>query len=250
MSSPNVIGVVSGKGGVGKTTTAINFSTALHDFREEVTLVDANLKNPNVLLHLDLPHVPIALQHVLNDGIDIRHTIRVHHSGLRIVPSLISFNQRDANLENLKHVVRQLEGTVVIDAPAGIDEDTKHIINATNQLLVVLTPDVPAVTDAAKTIKYAKEINKKIVGLVVNRVKNDAYELTPDEIEIMCETPIIASIPEDDNIRKSIFSSTPVVRYNPYSPATVQYQSLAAKLLSIPYDPPRSSLWRRLLSVF
>ena len=56
-----IIAIVSGKGGVGKTTSAINLGVALNKFGKNVVVVDANLTTPNIGLHLGAPIVPISL---------------------------------------------------------------------------------------------------------------------------------------------------------------------------------------------
>ena len=60
-----IYSIVSGKGGVGKTTSCINLGAALNKTGEEVIIVDANLTTPNIGLHLGAPIVPITLNHVL-----------------------------------------------------------------------------------------------------------------------------------------------------------------------------------------
>lgn len=60
-----IIVITSGKGGVGKTTTAINLGAALNYFGEDVLIIDGNLSTPNIGIHLNSPEVPINLNHVL-----------------------------------------------------------------------------------------------------------------------------------------------------------------------------------------
>ena len=60
-----IIVINSGKGGVGKTTTAINLGASLNKLDKEVIIVDANLNTPNVGLQLGAPIVPVTLNHVL-----------------------------------------------------------------------------------------------------------------------------------------------------------------------------------------
>jgi len=232
------LGVVSAKGGVGKTTTAINLATSLYDFNQEVTLVDANMLNPDVSLQLDLPQPTISLQNVLNAESDIHRAIKAHHSGLKIVPSSISFDEKEVNISQLNNALNKLDGTVVIDSPSGTGDNARRIIESSDAIIVVTTPDLPAVADSAKTIKLAKKMNKPVLGVITNRVRNDAYELTKDEIEIICEATVISNIPEDNDVRRSQFESMAVVRYNPYAKATIAFNYLAARLLNKSYKPP------------
>ena len=242
---PTKLGIVSAKGGVGKTTAAINLATSLYDFNEEVTLVDANMLNPNISLHLDLPQTTTALQHVLNSGEDIHRAIKTHRSGLKIIPSSISVDEADADIFRLKEALSDLEGTVVLDSPPGTCENTKQVINSSDKVVVVTTPDLPAVVDSSKTISLSKRMDKPVVGVVVNRVRNDSFELTTDEIEIICDAPVISRIPEDNEVRKAHFQNMPVVRYNPYAKATIEFNFLAARLLRRGYAPPNLLPLRR-----
>src|SRR3989338_6323163 len=85
-----LITITSGKGGVGKTTTAINLGAALNGFGKEVIVVDANLTTPNVGLHLGAPIVPVSLNHVLSGRAKIDDAIYEHESGTKIVPGSLS----------------------------------------------------------------------------------------------------------------------------------------------------------------
>src|SRR3990167_6287456 len=101
--------IISGKGGVGKTTTAINLGAALNSFGKEVIVLDANLTTPNVGLHLGAPIVPVNLNHVLNGKANIADAIYEHESGMKIVPSSLSVRElRKLNHGKLKEVGRKL----------------------------------------------------------------------------------------------------------------------------------------------
>lgn len=85
-----VITITSGKGGVGKTTTAINLAAALNSLGKDVILVDSNLTTPNVGIHLGAPIVPVTLNHVLLGKAKVGDAIYEHSSGTKILPSSLS----------------------------------------------------------------------------------------------------------------------------------------------------------------
>ena len=104
-----LITITSGKGGVGKTTTAVNLGAALNAFGNDVIIVDGNLTTPNVGLHLGAPMVPINLNHVLSGKAKVADAIYEHDSGTKIVPSSLSVKElRKINHSKLKDVGKKL----------------------------------------------------------------------------------------------------------------------------------------------
>ena len=79
------VGILSGKGGVAKTTTTVNLGAALNYFKRDVIIVDGNLSTPNLGLHLGIPIVPISLHDVLKNKNNIVESIYQHESGLKII---------------------------------------------------------------------------------------------------------------------------------------------------------------------
>ncbi len=89
-----VIAVVSGKGGVGKTTTAVNIASLLSMSGRSVVIVDADVYNPCVLFHLGLPHQSTGLQTLLEGKADIEDVLTMHPStGLRCISSSIGLER-------------------------------------------------------------------------------------------------------------------------------------------------------------
>ena len=88
-----IYAIISGKGGVGKTTTAINLGTSLNKLGEDVIIVDANLTTPNVGIHLGAPIVPTTLNQVLNNKAKIEDAIYEHESGTKIMPASLSLKE-------------------------------------------------------------------------------------------------------------------------------------------------------------
>jgi septum site-determining protein MinD len=93
MSMNKIIVIVSGKGGVGKTTTAINLGAAMNYFGKDVLIIDGNLSTPNIGIHLNSPEVPISLNHVLQNKADAYEAVYEHDSGMKIIPSSLSVKE-------------------------------------------------------------------------------------------------------------------------------------------------------------
>ena len=81
------IGIVSGKGGVGKTTFVTNVGLSLIELEKDVVVVDADLSTSNLGLQLGFYQFPIGLQDVLEGNVPITNAIYTHPSGLKIIPA-------------------------------------------------------------------------------------------------------------------------------------------------------------------
>ncbi len=242
-----VIGVVSGKGGVGKTVTSLNTALALHQFGQDVVVVDADITASNLGLHLGFYSFPNSLQDVLNGEVSVESAIYMHHTGLRVVPAAIDLNSVNANISKLRAYLHTIPADIVIvDSPPGLNEDSLSILNACDEVLVVTNPEIPTVANAAKVVKMAEKFRKPVLGVVVNRFTGASYELTPQEIEMMTEVNVYGLIPEDYLVKESIFQKVPVVAYKPYSQVAISFKQIAAKMIGKRYEPPRFLALKRL----
>lgn len=249
MRMQRVIGVLSGKGGVGKTVTAINLAGALHEFGHPTTVVDADISSANLTVHLGLPDAAVSLQDVLDGRAHIYKAIRVIPRGVRIVPASLSLEKSIADMSKLKKSLRgELDGTTIIDAPPGFSKEIYHVLDACDDVIIVTNPDVPSVTDAVKVVEISRKMGKNTIGVVVTRIKKTRFEIPRSDIETVCETPVIGEIPEDDAVPRSIFERTPVVFHSPYSKAAVNYRIVASKIAGVDYQPPSMLVIRRLFS--
>lgn len=226
------IGIVSGKGGVGKSTIAVNLSTLLTCSNIDNVLVDADTSNPSVGLHLGIWQHSYGLQDVLAGKIRAEEAIVVHPAtGIRVIPSSLRY-VKEVSMKNLPRVLDSIKTYkfITIDSPPGLSDDVENIMNSCNELVVITTPDVPSVTSATKIIDLAESNRVPVAGLVVNRILNKRYELHMQEIESMCSTRIIGKIPEDSRVPESIAVKIPLVMYAPKSPASTALNTLATEL--------------------
>ena len=85
-----IIVINSGKGGVGKTVSAVNLGAAINYFNKDVLVIDGNLTTTNVGIQLGSPEVPINLNHVLLGKAEAFEAVYEHESGIKIIPSSLS----------------------------------------------------------------------------------------------------------------------------------------------------------------
>ena len=245
-----IITLLSGKGGVGKTTLTANLGVAMADFGVNVVAVDANLTTPNLGIHLGIPLYPNTLHDVLKGKIGITDAIYQHHSGLRVVPAGISLDDlRGIDPKDLSSHLLDLVGTadfILLDASAGLGREALAAQESADEIILVSTPDLPSITDALKAAKLGEQLGTRTLGLVANRVTGKSHEMTYDDIVTMLDTPILAEIPEDINVHKAIAAKMPVVHHKPHSPASIEIKKLAAMLAGVEYQMP--SWWTRMMN--
>ncbi len=245
-----IIGVISGKGGVGKTTTVINLSAALNQMNKNVIALDADVKMSGLGLQLGMYYFPVTLNDVLKNTKNLYQAMYIHSSGLRIIPASLCL--RECNLSNFEKILNNplLENNMIlVDGPPGLEENAISVMKACQRTLIVTEPELPAISDVMKIIKLSKEREIKPLGIIINKYRKGKNQITKNEIQSTCNLPIIGVIPEDKDVKKSIFQRKPVVFSSPYSPASIAYKKIAARLIGQEYEDDRNLL-KRFLSRF
>ena len=237
-----VIVINSGKGGVGKTTTAINLGASLNKLGKEVIIIDANLNTPNIGLQLGAPIVPVTLNHVLNGKAEIEEAIYEHSSGTKIIPSSLSIKElTNFNTQKFPKIIKKLHPLcdfVIVDSAAGFGEEVMAVLDISDEIIIVTNPEMPAVTDALKAVKVAREMGKNVNGVIVTRHKDAKYEMPLSSIKSMLETQIIGVIPEDKSVKEALNLRDAVAHTHPRSRVSRKYLEISGKVCgeSIPED--------------
>lgn len=229
-----VASVSSSKGGSGKSTTSINLGVALNNLGRDVCVVDANLSTPYLSMYLGAPRVPVTLHHVLRGEARIRDAIYQHESGTKVIPGSLSMSDiGSCRLEDLqKHLGKIGSDVVILDGAPGLDAEAQASIKMADEVLVITTPELPAVASSLKTIRMAQQFGKTITGVVLTRAGHD-LDLKIKNIQTILEHPVIGVVPEDPFVKQALVKREPVVYAYPHSPSGQAYQKLAVYLTGL-----------------
>jgi len=229
------IAIASGKGGVGKTTVCANIAIAMAQTGKRVTLIDADLAMANLGIVLGMEDTPTTLHEVLSGDANIEDAIYEGPAGLKLIPSGLSLDTfLRIDVEKLKPVVNSLlENTdiLLIDAPGGLGKNVLGAMISAAELLIVTMPDPSALADALKTKLVGNRLNMRVLGVVLNMVRNDKAEVTPEEVSVLLDAPILQVIPYDDNVKRGGVEGKPVLIRNPESPAAKAFKKLGSILV-------------------
>jgi septum site-determining protein MinD len=223
-----IIGVFSCKGGVGKTTTVANLSTVLSEkMGADVITVDANLGAPNLGLHFGELTPKVTIHDVVANELPIEKAI-LENQGVRAIFGSIAYED-EVRLVDLRELLAPLKAkskVIILDSAPGIGSEVVAALKACDDIVIVTNPYVPTVASTLKTFRAAEKYKVPILGVVVNRVANEPFELPTKEIRKALGWPVIAVIPEDKKVRESTAAGIPVVRYTPRSPAALEFKRL------------------------
>ncbi len=230
MYEPRIISIVSSKGGSGKTTAALNLGVSFLHCQKDVTIIDANLHNPNVGIHLGAPQVPIHFNHVLQGKHSIHDAVYHHKSGMKVVPASLSVQDMHSPTNNLRNHLKSLHTDIaILDTPSGFHQNAVHALSAADEALLVTLPEWPALTDALKTLQALRSFQVPCRGIIVNKT-GSRHDIPNLSIQDFLKAPILASIPFDSNMRYSSRMKEPLVYLDPCSPASESYINLARHL--------------------
>lgn len=242
-----VIGITSGKGGVGKTSVAINLAIALARRGHRVGLVDADFALGNIDVMLGLTSQG-HLGHVLAGERAIEDAVLTGPAGIKVVPAGTGHRELTAlGPEQWMRLAAGLErfredlDFLLVDTPAGGSDHVLDLLAACQRVLVVTSPDPMSIVDGyAVTKLVAVEAPAADLGLVVN------FARTPEEAALVfrqIETSVrrflgrrlsfYGSIPRDPALGESVRGQQALVDRVPQAPASRAFRVLASRLAGL-----------------
>jgi len=235
-----VIGIVSGKGGVGKTTVGLNLGVALaHRFKKNVTIVDCNVTTSHLGLYLGMYYCPITLNKVLRGEYTAEEAIQQHHTGLKVIPASLSLTDLEGiDVTAIRNILKSLfdkNDIILLDGSPGLGREAVATLRASDEVLYITSPYIPFAMDIVRNQEIVNEIGVKPLGIILNMVHGKKHEMNKKEIEELTRLPVIAKIPFDKNVHKSLALKTPIVTYKPNAPASKEIIKLASNLIGETY---------------
>jgi flagellar biosynthesis protein FlhG len=233
-----VIAISAGKGGVGKTTLASNLGVVLTKLGFKVCIVDANFTAPDLATHFGL-NPEYSVWDVLKGKDKIENAVYEHDCGLHIIPggSEVKTYSKDI-YQRLKRKMRRMKyDFIILDTPPGLGDDAKAALTPAKEVIIVANPEWTSLNNAYRMYLAAQSMNKKIVGIVINRSLVHEYEPSTDLVNKFTGVNVLGEIPEDVLVRKSIAIQNPVVISYPESRAAEEMWKIGALLGGIDYKP-------------
>lgn len=240
-SDARFICVSSGKGGVGKSNITLNLSIKLASMGKKVLIVDADLGLSNIEVLLGI--MPsYNLSHILNNLVSVEDIIMSAY-GVDIISGgsgvLDVTNLSDESLQNLIHAFQSLNEMydyIFIDTGAGIDRSVMSFISASQEVIIVVSPDPTSITDAYALIKNAR-FDDKQVFIVINMSENVAEgKNVYNKLEVACKNFLglkvdnLGVIPHDFNVVRAVRSQVPFITEFSFSIAAKSVSNIANNL--------------------
>ena len=253
-----VIVVTSGKGGVGKTTTAANIGTGLAALDKKVVMVDTDigLRNLDVVLGLE-NRIVYNLVDVIEGNCRLKQTLirDKHNPNLCLLPSAQTRDKTAVSPEQMKKLCEDLKEEfdyVILDCPAGIEQGFKNAIAGASRAIVVTTPEVSAIRDADRIIGLLEAAELHNIYLIINRLRMDMIRrgdmMSVEDVVDILAVDLLGAIPDDEQVVISTNQGEPLAGSE--SLAGKAYQNICRRIMGeeIPLLDltPKKSVWKRL----
>ncbi|NLX02712.1 MAG: MinD/ParA family protein [Syntrophomonadaceae bacterium] len=241
-----VIVVASGKGGVGKSTLALNIALSLCNQGKKVILMDADLGLANIDIMLGL--LPkYNLHHMIQGKKNLKDIIIAGPEGLSIIPGgsgITELANLDENtLKRLLVELGKIDGEfdyMIIDTGAGISNNVISFLLSADDVIFVTTPEPTSMTDAYGMVKaIARRSTGKTFYLVVNRVvDNIEGVLVAEKFKLVCDRflnlhiNILGHVINEPLVGEGIRRQRAFIELFPRSQAAKNIDSIASNLIN------------------
>ena len=236
-----LIAVLSGKGGTGKTSVCAGVASALAIRGERVLCIDCDIGLRNLDIALGITELgALSFQEVSSGAYPLdMAACHPQYPNLYFLTAPIGCTAADIDMQSFSRLLNQARKTfsyVFLDAPAGIDAGFSLAAQFADRILLVTGPDPAAIRDASRTGEVLLSMGKKNVRLVVNRLSKNliaALNLTVDDIMDQAGLPLLGIVPEDPDVTLAATFQKPLLCYSKKGAAKA-CRRIALRLLGYP----------------
>lgn len=258
MEDTYIIRVSSQKGGVGKTTIAVNLAASLKAKDYDVLLVDADVTNPSVGTLLGLETAGVGYRELVMQQAELSSGLAVYGPmDLNVIIGTTTTSMFAPKIELLnefyKNIAKLNFEFIIVDSAPGSFTETD--VRRFDEALVITTPDRASALGSQRLAQLYEKFHIRH-RLVINRAQYDKFELDKDQIEKIYGDVAYALIPEDPIVKESIAKRIPAVLLNSYSQFSVAIEDLC-RAYTLKAGEPRAeqhggkdSVGKRLKKVF
>ena len=213
-----LIAIVSGKGGTGKTSLCAGIAQALAEREEQVLCIDCDVGLRNLDIALGISDIDtLSFQEVLNYGLDwvTRHPDFPQLSFLTAPMNCPAEDIDEYSFRELLDQAREIYDYVLLDAPAGIETGFRLAAKFADRVVVVTGSDPASIRDAMRSGQLLQEMGKHNIRIIVNRIAPKmvkAMGLTVDDIMDRAGLPLLGIVPEDPEVVLAAAFETPLLK--------------------------------------
>lgn len=244
-----VITVTSGKGGVGKSNTAINLAIHFKKMGKRVIILDADfgLANIEIMFGAVPKH---NLCDLIYQGKNIRDIITWGPGEVGFISGGSGIaGMSNLSIDYLNYIIRNLSeldsiaDIIIVDTGAGISDAVLEFLVASGEILLITTPEPTSITDSYSLLKavsrhprYDKENTQ--IRMIANRVEKEEegqilFKKLYSVVQRFLKLPMnyLGSIPYDPQLSRAVMQQVPVSIANPNAKSALAYERIAARLL-------------------
>ena len=236
-----LIAVLSGKGGTGKTSVCAGVATALAQMGEKVLCIDCDvgLRNLDIALGISelgtLSFLDVAQGNYPLD-MAARHPV---YPGLYFLTAPMNCTAEavdQAAFAGMLQSAREQFSYIFLDAPAGIEAGFTLAARFADRVVLITGADPAAVRDAGRAGEVLELMGKKNVRMVVNRISKKmaaAMDLTVDDVMDSAGLPLLGLVPEDPNVVLAATFGQPLLQYSKRCSASRAGRRIAKRMMGI-----------------
>lgn len=233
----NIIAVVSGKGGTGKTSFTANTALALAHMGHRVLCLDCDITLRNLDLALGLSDRALMdFSDVVAGRCSLDDAVVPHSSfeNLFLLAAPLTSGELTVTPEQMQHLgqeIREKFDYCLVDSPAGLGQGFLLATCMADNAVLVTTSDVSALRDAQRTVMELHRFPKGKLYLVVNRVQKKVLKELHATIDDMIDTagaPLLGVVPEDKDLPYCLNRGIPLRLYSYY--AANAYDNIAKRI--------------------